>query len=282
MTEARTEPSPAPIEEVRAIKISTADASDPPRPEKVCVIQEVALTIDVEQVENYTLMCTPGAHRELTAGFLVSEGIVDHLREIRELRECSDEANVVRVRLHEARPRIDDAERNLLIVSSCGMCGIADLQTRLRALPRVGDTLHVPSPILRRVGRELPNHQPLFRSSGGAHAAGIFDAQGKILATAEDAGRHNALDKAIGGCLLEGGTCVGRAAVLSGRVSLEMVAKCARAGIELISAISAPTALAIEVATRCNITLCAFVRAHRATVFSHPARILETSQGAEG
>jgi FdhD protein len=95
-----------------------------------------------------------------------------------------------------------------------------------------------------------------------------------MISFAEDIGRHNALDKAIGKLLLAGRKTAGLGAVLSGRVSLEMVSKSARAGIEVISAVSAPTSLGLEAATRCNITLCAFVRADRATVFANPERIL--------
>ena len=91
---------------------------------------------------------------------------------------------------------------------------------------------------------------------------------------AEDTGGHNALDKAIGRCLLEGLPFAGCGAVLSGRISFEIVGKCARAGIELISAISAPTSLSVEMAERCNITLCAFVRESRATVFTLPERVI--------
>ena len=97
---------------------------------------------------------------------------------------------------------------------------------------------------------------------------------GPILACAEDAGRHNALDKAIGKCLLAGIPTAGRGVALTSRLSLEMVGKCARAGVELITAVSAPTSLAIDVARNCNITLCAFVRETRATVFTHPNRVV--------
>ena len=90
------------------------------------------------------------------------------------------------------------------------------------------------------------------------------------------AGRHNALDKAIGKCLLSDTGTAGRGVALTSRLSLEMVGKCARAGIELITAVSAPTSMAIDVANHCNITLCAFVRETRATVFTHPARVVTT------
>jgi FdhD protein len=203
----------------------------------------------------------------------LSEGIVDSLNDVTSLELCKDDPDLVRVRLKELRPKIDDADRNLLIVSSCGLCGAVGLDERLRSLPRVGDTLRVDSRTLREVGESLRQKQPLFEACGGTHAAAIFTADGNLVTVAEDTGRHNALDKAIGHCLRSGRAPAGWGAVLSGRVSLEMVGKCARAGIELTSAISAPTSLAVEVADRCGITLCAFVRETRATAFTHPHRV---------
>jgi FdhD protein len=101
----------------------------------------------------------------------------------------------------------------------------------------------------------------------------LFDTDGKIVSSAEDSGRHNALDKAIGKRLLDGHPTAGLGVALTSRLSLEMVGKCARSGIELIAAVSAPTSLAIDVAQQCNITLCAFVRDTRATVFTQSGRV---------
>jgi FdhD protein len=110
----------------------------------------------------------------------------------------------------------------------------------------------------------------------------VFDESGKIVSSAEDTGRHTALDKAIGRCLLTGIPTTGRGVALTSRLSLEMVAKCARAGVELITAVSAPTSMAIDVARSCNITLCAFVRETRATVFTHAARVVHTQSTSGG
>jgi FdhD protein len=263
-----------PVREVRARRIGTGGKSGAALEESVGVALEAAVSIDVEGVETYTLLCTPEDSRALAAGFLLSEGVIDDLDEVTHLAPCEDDPSVLRVRLKGRVPRLQDEGRNLLIVSSCGLCGAASLEQKLNAMPRVKETLRLESAVLPLVSERLRERQSLFRSCGGTHAAAIFTAGGEILASAEDVGRHNALDKAIGRCLLEGRSPGGCGAVLSGRVSLEMVGKCARAGIELISAISAPTSLAIEVAERCGITLCAFVRETRATVFSHPARVL--------
>jgi FdhD protein len=259
------------IRKIPARRFSTAGG--PPVDENVSVVLEAPVTIDVQGVESYTLLCTPDDNLALATGFLLSEGIVDSLDDVTSLEPCKDDLATIRVRLKESVPRIHDAGRNLLIVSSCGMCGVEGLDARLEALPEVGDTLRVGSPLLREVGDRLRQHQPLFEACGGTHAAGIFTAEGKLISHAEDTGRHNALDKAIGRCLQAGQSPAGCGAVLSGRVSLEIVGKCVRAGVELISAISAPTSLAIDVAERCGVTLCAFVRETRATAFTHPRRV---------
>jgi FdhD protein len=115
--------------------------------------------------------------------------------------------------------------------------------------------------------------QVLFDRTGATHAAAIFSHRGDLLAIAEDIGRHNALDKAIGKCLLGNIDTSGCAVCLSGRVSFELAAKSARAGIELIAAVSAPSSLAVRVAEACNITLCGFVRGEKATIYTHPRRI---------
>jgi len=273
MTNQRDKPEP--VASVRARRVSTTENTDASVvEEEVGVVVEAPLTIDVEGIENYTLLCTPLDRRALAFGFLFTEGIIDSLSEVVHLELCEDVQNVIRVRLSGGIPKIGDPNRNLLIVSSCGACGTEDLESRIEALPKVGDTLRVNTAVLRAAREDLRGKQSLFELCGGTHAAGVYDRSGRIITFAEDAGRHNALDKAIGKCLMEGTPTAGLAAALSGRVSLEMVSKCARAGIELISAISAPTTLALEVAEQAGITLCAFVRETRATVFTHPHRLL--------
>lgn len=264
----------AAIHTVNARRISTTDPSKPPIEESVNVVVESPLLIDVEGVERYTVLCSPIDSRAMAVGFLFSEGIIDGMQDLSLIEECKDDPSVIRVKLKKGAPRIMDPGRNLLIVSSCGACGTEELDQKLDALPKVEDTLRIEAEVLRLAGNAVFKSQPIFEACGGTHAIGLFDGKGKIVSIAEDTGRHNALDKAIGMCLLDGLPYAGCGAVLSGRVSLEMVGKCARAGIELISAVSAPTSLAIDVAERCDITLCAFVRESRATVFTHPQRVI--------
>lgn len=264
----------AALKYVLAERIATGGERKPAQEENVCVAREAPLTVDVEGVETYTLLSTPVDRCALAAGFLYGEGVIERRDDISVLKECDDDPGTIRVRLASGRPRIDDAGRNLLIVSSCGACGSENLQKRIDALPAAGDSFRIEAGLMRAVYTALRENQRLFEASGGTHGAALFDAGGQILSFAEDTGRHNALDKAIGKCLLEDVKTAGLGAVLTSRLSLEMVSRCARAGIELVAAVSAPTSLAIDVAYACNITLCAFVRETRATVFTHPRRVI--------
>lgn len=267
---------PEAVRYVRADRISTGKAAEKPAEENVCVVEEAPVTIDVEGVESYTLLCTPTDRLALAVGFLFGEGVIERPADIKILKACDDDPGTIRVRLTGGVPRIGDAGRNLLIVSSCGACGSENLKKRIDALPSVGDALRIEAGLLRAVYGALRKRQSLFEVCGGTHAAALFDENGKIVSCAEDTGRHNALDKAIGKCLLAGISTAGRGVALTSRLSLEMVSRCTRAGIELITAVSAPTSMAIDVARKCKITLCAFVRETRATVFTHPARVTGT------
>jgi FdhD protein len=261
------------VTNVEAERISTRDTAEPAQREKVPVIREVPVTIDVDGWGKFTLLCAPVDLEPLAAGFLLGEGVIDSIDEVDTLRVCDSDSRIIRVHLEHGTRRSVNRDRNMMIVSSCGACGIEDLARRIEALPAVGNKLTIKANILRTVYEALHERQRLFEICGGTHAAAVFDDAGRILTSAEDTGRHNALDKAIGRCLLADVRTAGRGVALTSRISLEMVSRCARAGIELLAAVSAPTSLAIETADRCNITLCAFVRETRATVFTHPTRI---------
>lgn len=260
---------------VTARRISTGKSGVEARDEGCDVAVEAPLTIDIGDLDSFTLLCTPDDKAAMTVGFLFSEGVIDGMDDVESLGECADDPNVMRVGLAPRSPRAHGEGRHLLIVSSCGMCGSESIEDRVAALPRVGETLTVPVTTLWSVQQAMRRRQTLFDRCGGTHAASIFDAGGEIVAFAEDIGRHNALDKAIGRCLIDGRSPAGLGAALSGRVSLEMVGKAARAGIEVIAAVSAPTSLALDAAEHCGITLCAFVRETRATVFTGPSRVID-------
>lgn len=260
------------------------------------VVREDTLTILVEGIGFYTLMWTPireagdaqaytaedgmlgGEPSEaliIAAGFLFSEGLIGGLSDLRALAFCPDDPKVVRA--HLAHPPAGEVRRrDVVMASSCGLCGDGGgIAALLDDLPGVGLGLTVATATLGRLMTEMRHRQQVFDATGGTHAAGVFDAAGRLLVVAEDLGRHNALDKVIGRCLFEGIDMSAAGVVLSSRLSLEMMTKAIRAGFQVVAAISAPTSLAVEVAERKGVTLCAFIRDGRATVYSRPGRIAE-------
>ncbi len=257
------------------------------------VIQEDALTIDVEDVGTYTLMWTPtdpvdadgyvdgdgiidgrgSGALALAAGFVFTEGIIHGMEDIRTMAFCDKIPGVVRMQL-KSPEAVVTRRRNLVMTSSCGLCGSREVvENNTFDLSEVPDRMRLDARGFSKLMREMLSQQSIFAETGGAHAAAIFSADGQIHAVAEDLGRHNALDKVIGATLLSGDGFKCKGALLSSRLSLEMVTKAVRAGLEIIAAVSAPTSLAIEVAERFGVTLCGFVRGQRATVFTHPHRI---------
>jgi FdhD protein len=261
--------SGAPVVRVEAVRLSTAGAA--PVREQCDVAIEDLLTIMVADVGSFAIMCTPCDVEALTVGFVFSEGLIASRAEVVECAYRPDQ-HAVGLRLED--PAQVTAGRNLIVTSSCGLCGSRNIHRLKAGQLTVPDKLRVAARVLRTAAQEMHARQRLFTRTGGTHAAGIFDAAGKLLAFGEDVGRHNALDKAVGKCLLQALPLESQGAVLSGRVSLELVTKAARAGLEIVAGVSAPSSLAIDVAQRCNITLCGFVRGERATVYTQPHRVI--------
>lgn len=253
-------------------RLSTADNGFPAVEDRSALPVEAPLTIDIIGVGAYTIMCTPTDLHALAVGFAFTEGIIKSLDDIAILQRCEDDPSLVRIRLKE-RAGAKGPGRNLAVVSSCGLCGSRSLPEILASLPKVPDKLKIAPFALKQMNSRMRERQVLYSATGGTHAAAIFNAVGEFLSFGEDIGRHNALDKAIGLCLLKGLPTAGCAAVVSGRLSLEMVVKAAQAGLELLSAVSAPTSLALRAAQQANITVCGFVREDRATVYTHPRRV---------
>ncbi len=258
------------------------------------VVEEQALFIDVAEVGLYTLMWTrtdiaaaaaflPGdgvlgdaAEPEalaLCAGFLFTESMIETMADIAEMVLCPDAPNLVRVRLVQPA-KVNGNRRGGFVTSSCGICGGVEHAGDITArLPPVPDTLRIDPARFEAMMVAMQSRQAVFNLTGGTHAAALFSAEGTLLASAEDLGRHNAMDKVIGQRLLRGLPTAGCGALLSGRVSLELIIKAARAGIELVAAVSAPSSLAIDAADQLGITLCGFVRQGRLTAFTHPQRL---------
>jgi FdhD protein len=229
-------------------------------------------------------MRTPGHDFELAVGFLYTEGLIGSREELAVLsdNESGHEAgsllapracNVIRVSL---KGTFDGSslKRNFFATSSCGVCGKATLDQIAVRCPVVADGPTVDRSTILGLPNALRKAQEVFDRTGGLHAAGLFDADGRLLILREDVGRHNAVDKLVGRAFLDGRLPLAdRILLVSGRTSFEILQKGATAGIPIICAVSAPSSLAISVADRLGITLVGFLRGSGFNVYTHPDRI---------
>jgi FdhD protein len=242
------------------------------------LIEEEPLSIRIQGNPYSVVMRTPGDESAHVAGFCLGEGIIDSAEDIAQIAFCDgSDANVVTVTLSPARRRQVEAllqRRGFISQTSCGICGkelIKDLKQAIRPLR---DAIRIPVETARSCVQHLSRHQPLRRQTRSSHAAAIHDAQARLLAVAEDVGRHNALDKAIGKVLLDGGIRQAAFVVLSSRVSYELVQKTARARIPIILAVSRPTALAVDLASQLHMAIASFPRGSGYHVYCGEERIL--------
>jgi FdhD protein len=223
-------------------------------------------------------MRTPGADHELAVGFLFTEGLIGPA-EVQRVAYCDDlddeeqRYNVVTVSLDRAFDH-DRVRRNFYATSSCGICGKAALDdVEVRCAP-VGDGPVVPLDVLLGLPDALRSKQAVFDRTGGLHAAGLFTADGDLVGLREDVGRHNAVDKVIGELVLAGRVPAADLALqVSGRASFEIVQKAAVAGIPIVSAVSAPSSLAVEAGERFGMTIVGFVRDGRCNVYTGARRV---------
>ena len=187
----------AALQRVEPLRLSTAGAA--PVRERGEVAVETPLTITVADVGSFTVLCTPTDASALAVGFAFSEGMILDSDDVLSLSETREPLTVAL--------RLDDpgrvvSQRNLIVTSSCGLCGQRNIDRLLAEMPRCPDTLRVSAALLVELAAKMQARQQLFQHTGGTHAAGIFTAAGELLTLGEDIGRHNALDKAIGLCLL--------------------------------------------------------------------------------
>lgn len=251
-------------------------------------------------------MRTPGNDVELALGFLFTEGIISSAQDIISIQESPDQSSIT-IELHDSVVvDLDSLERHFYTTSSCGVCGKASIdavQVKCKiALPQT--QWKVNASVLFGLPDALRNAQASFEHTGGIHGCALFHRNGDIIATAEDVGRHNALDKLIGGWLhsnvksthklSDSNQTVDQSSrseltnmeapetlialtdqilLLSGRISFELVQKAAMAGIRMIAAVGAPSSLAIDLAEELGITLVGFLRGERCNIYTHSQRV---------
>ena len=231
------------------------------------------------------IMRTPGADRELAAGFLLSERVIRNAEELGTIEYCTDRRDESRVNQNVVNvtlaPGLDDrvgglldSRRQVTTNSSCGLCGRRTIESLATDVAPLGATLRVAASTIGQMPGHLRERQAIFDETGGLHAAGLFTHDGQLIDVAEDVGRHNAVDKIVGRRLMRDALPLSSHVLcVSGRTSFEIVQKALFAGIPVVAAVSAPSTLAIDLAQAFGITLVGFVRGGDFTIYAHAERV---------
>jgi FdhD protein len=249
---------------------------------------EEPLEIRVDGDPVATTMRTPGDDADLALGFLFAEGIIGGARDVSAIAHCGRPGeegfgNVLDVR-SAAGTRLDperilEGRRFVPVTSACGVCGRRAIDGLLARVARVAPGRPVDGARVAEAVEALSRVQPGFARTGALHAAALVDDDGAVLAAAEDVGRHNAVDKAIGALVRASRVGSGARApppavlAVSGRAGFEIVQKAAAAGVPVVASVSAPTSLAVDLADAAGITLAGFVRGGAMNVYSHAWRL---------
>ena len=247
---------------------------------------EAPLELRVQGEPFAVMMRTPGADRDLAAGFLLAERVIRCVDDLGTIEFCADRVSatepsgsVVNVTLDasiaDAVLQRISARRDLLASAACGVCGRVTLDAMQAGLEPLAGDMTVAASVLASLPARLRSRQPIFEFTGGLHAAGLFERDGTLIAAAEDIGRHNAVDKAIGSMLLADRLPLSSSVLcVSGRTSYEILQKAWCAGIPIVAAVSAPSSLAIALAERAGIALAGFVRGRGLNIYTRSDRIV--------
>jgi FdhD protein len=244
------------------------------------LLGEEPLSVRIQGNPYSVMMRTPGDEISLVAGFCLTEGIIDSADDYISLAFCDGEdTNVIAVTLKPDRrnkiAKILD-RRGFISQSSCGLCGKEIIEDLFQIIKPLEDDVRIDSKKALACLENIIQHQPLRKQTRAAHAAVLYSSQLEFLAAAEDVGRHNALDKVIGNVLLDGILDQAGLLILSSRISYELVQKAARARIPIILAISRPTALAVQLAAKLNITLATLADGPGLYIFCGAQRLIDS------
>lgn len=267
-------------EPITAVKVHRYRSLSEGAEEEDFVVTEEPLAIRVEGREVAVVMRTPGEDEALAVGFLLTEGVLQKKADLFEISTCPSQSegkgNVVDVLLAGVRVDFQKLSRNVFASSSCGVCGKASIDSVMLNFPPVSSSVLWSRKQIVELQPIFRERQKTFEQTGGLHACGLFNSQGDLLALSEDVGRHNAVDKVLGGALLQDLIPLkDHLLMLSGRISFEIVQKAVAAGISVIAAVSAPSSLAIEFAEASGLTLIGFLRGERMNVYTHAERLLD-------
>jgi formate dehydrogenase accessory protein FdhD len=239
------------------------------------VPEEVPVALVYNGLSHAVMLASPADLEDFALGFSLSEGLLAHRAELYDLDIVSGEAGIsLEMRITAARfADLKQRRRHLAGRSGCGLCGVDSLGQVLRELPALADAARFSPAAIDRALAELSQRQPLKAATGGTHAAAWATADGRLQCVREDVGRHNALDKLIGGLHRQGLEPASGFALISSRASFEMVQKCASVGLPLLVALAAPTGLAVRLAERLGLGLVAFARSGRQVIYARPDRL---------
>ncbi|MCW1249488.1 formate dehydrogenase accessory sulfurtransferase FdhD [Acaricomes phytoseiuli] len=272
----------------KVLKVDLSDAQRPVRQREDTMAAEEPLEIRLGEQPFSVTMRTPGDDFDLVAGFLLSEAVIGSADELVSLRFCAGEDesgrqtfNVVQAQLRPDVP-LPDLQRHVYTTSSCGICGTASIDAVRKSSRYVPQAPELFDPhLLAELPERLRAGQALFTRTGGVHAAGLFTAAGELLCLREDVGRHNAVDKVLGWALREGMLPLsGTILQVSGRASFELVQKAAMAGVPVLSAVSAPSSLAVVLAEEAGVCLIGFSRNQRFNIYAGSERVALTALSA--
>jgi FdhD protein len=218
------------------------------------------------------MMATPTDLEDFAYGFARSERLIDDGADVMGIEIRAEERGMLLgiELVPEMHDRVLARVRHRVGDSSCGLCGIENLEQALRPLPALPVPARIGAAAIFRALEAIRAHQPLNAETGAVHAAALCDADGNVIAAREDVGRHNAFDKLVGHCLREGVDIGAGFALLTARCSYELVEKAALAGVPMLVTISAPTSLAVERAKEAGLTLVALARSDSVLVMSDP------------
>jgi len=244
----------------------------------LALAEEVPVALVFNGISHAVMMASPVHLEDFALGFALTEGLIDHPSQLYGL-DVSHQPNGIELQLEvaaQSEARLKERRRSMAGRTGCGVCGADSLNQVKLALPQAPE-VHIDIDAMHRAHAHMRALQPLKLQTGATHAAAWSDAQGQITLLREDVGRHNALDKLIGALfktstdLQQGFICI------TSRASFEMVQKTVMAGVGMLTAVSAPTRLAVEMAEQHNLALAGLVRGNTFTAYSHSARFM-TSQ----
>jgi FdhD protein len=252
-------------------------------PDTDCAATEEPLEIRLHDRPFAVIMRTPGADRELAAGFLLAERVIRSGDDLGTIKHCDDPGvdhaeNIVNVTLTdgsaEAINRLMADRREVMTNSSCGLCGRRTIESLVADAEPIRSRWSISAATVSMLPLRLRARQAVFDETGGLHAAGLFTRGGELVDVAEDVGRHNAVDKIVGRMLMGDALPLSdHLLCVSGRTSFEIVQKAVFAGVPMVAAVSAPSSLAIDLAQECGVTLVGFIRGDSFTIYAHPERI---------